>query len=128
MYEERLGDKYLETNPFRALLDKGVVLCAGSDSDVIPCLPMLSLYSAVNRPVKEHNVTVYEALEMMTNSAAYAIFKEDVKGYLKKGYLADILIMSEDIFKIDKEDIKDAKVTMTIKSGKIVYKDKGYHA
>lgn len=128
MYEERLGDKYLETNPFRYLLDQGVILCSGSDSDVLPCLPMLSLYSAVNRPVPKHNVTLYEALEMMTSSSAYAIFKDDSKGYLKKGYLADIVIISEDIFKMDKKDISEAKVTMTIKSGKKVYKDKEYYA
>ncbi|NLY82040.1 MAG: amidohydrolase family protein, partial [Clostridiales bacterium] len=57
-----------------------------------------------------------------------AIFKDDSKGYLKKGYLADIVIISEDIFKMDKKDISEAKVTMTIKSGKKVYKDKEYYA
>lgn len=128
MYEERLGDYYMETNPFRYMLDQGLMLCAGSDSDVIPCDPMLCIFSAVNRKVKKHNISVYEALEMITSNAAYAIFQEDKKGYLEEGYLADIVVLNKDIFDIKAEDLKEVKVVATIKSGKIVYGDSDNYA
>ena len=51
---------------------------------------------------------------------AYAIFEEENKGTLKKGKLADIIVLDCDIFEVEKERLKDIKVTMTMKSGDII--------
>lgn len=121
MYSQRLGEKYIETNKFREIIDEGVILCGGSDSDVCEYNPFIGIYSAVNHPVKKHRISLYEALKMYTINAAYAIFEEDAKGSLEVGKLADIIILDTDIFKIDIENIDKVKVLCTIKSGKILH-------
>src|SRR5699024_9694192 len=48
MYEQRLGKKYICTNPLRKIIEKGVRICGGSDSDVTEPRPLLGVYAAVN--------------------------------------------------------------------------------
>ncbi|MFV0517163.1 MAG: amidohydrolase [Aminipila sp.] len=121
MYAERLGDKYKLTNPFRQILDGGVKICGGTDSDTTELNYLLGIHSAVNHPVKCHQVSIMDAIRMFTCHGAYAINQENIKGYLEKGYLADIVLLDHDILKSPKAQIKDIKVKMTVKSGKIVY-------
>ncbi|MEL7654374.1 MAG: amidohydrolase, partial [Bacillota bacterium] len=121
MNRERLGEKYQLTNPFREIINEGVVVCGGSDCDVTPADPLLGIYSAVNHPVESHRVEVYDAIKMFTCNGAYGIFEEGKKGSLEVGKLADIVILDKDILKVKKEKIKDIKVNYTIKSGSIIY-------
>ncbi len=121
LYWERLGEKYQLTNPFREIMDEGVVVCGGSDCDVTPPDPLLGIDSAVNHPVSKHSVDIYSAIRMFTYNGAYGIFEEHRKGSLETGKLADIIILDRDILKVDKEKIKDIKVNCTIKSGKILF-------
>ena len=121
MYNCRLGEKYKETNKFREVIDNGVVLCGSSDSDVNDYNPFISIAAAVNHPVAEHSVSIYEALEMYTCNGAYAIFEEDKKGTLEKGKVADIIVLDRDIINIDTSCIADTRVLTTIKNGQILY-------
>ncbi len=121
IYERRLGSRYRLTNAFREIMEKGVRICGGSDSDVTEANPLLGISAAVNHPVEEHRIDVYDALRMFTCEGAYAIFEEENKGTLKKGKLADIIVLDCDIFEAEKERLKDIKVTMTMKSGDIIY-------
>lgn len=121
MYEQRLGDKYTLSNPFREIIEKGVVICGGSDSDVTEPRPLLGIHSAVNHPVEEHRVDVYEALKMYTCNGAYGIFQEKEKGILKPGCIADVVILDDDILKKAKDKIEEINVCVTIKSGEILY-------
>ncbi|WP_313345810.1 amidohydrolase [Sedimentibacter sp.] len=121
MYEQRLGDKYVRTNPFKKITDNEVVICGGSDSDITEPRPLLGVYSAVNHPVKEHRIDINEALKMFTFNGAYAIFEENEKGSLKKGKLADIVILDQDILSVPLNQIDKIKVCTTIKSGEILY-------
>lgn len=121
MYSQRLGKKYVETNKFREIIDGGLTLCGGSDSDVCDYNPFVGIHSAVNHPVKKHRISLYEAIKMYTVNGAYAIFEENNKGSLEIGKLADIIILDTDIFEMDTENIDKVKVLCTIKSGKILY-------
>lgn len=121
MYYQRLGEKYRETNKFREIIDGGVILCGGSDSDICDYNPLIGIHAAVNHPVKEHRVTLYEAIKMYTINAAYAIFEEEKKGTLRTDKIADIIILDRDIFRINMGNINNVKVQCTIKSGKILY-------
>jgi predicted amidohydrolase YtcJ len=56
-----------------------------------------------------------------TRDAAYAEFQEGQKGQLKEGYLADIVLLSEDIFKTKPEEIDKVKPLLTMVAGKVVY-------
>lgn len=124
---ERLKGTYA----FRTLLDTGAVVAFGSDSPVAPLNPLFSVWGAVTRRtaddknpggwIPEQKITVEEAVRAFTWGSAYAEFQENVKGTLEIGKLADIVILSEDIFTIDPAKIADVKVVTTIADGKVVF-------
>jgi predicted amidohydrolase YtcJ len=64
---------------------------------------------------------VQEALEAHTINSAYAAFEENAKGKLAPGFMADITVLSENIFEIDPDDIKDVRVLRTMVNGRWVY-------
>lgn len=121
MYEDRLGEKYILTNRFREILDAGVRVCAGSDSDVCEINPFLGIHSVVNHPVKSSRSNIFEAIRMYTSSGAYSIFEEDVRGNIKNGLLADLIILDQNILSTPAPLLKNVKVNMTIKSGEILF-------
>jgi predicted amidohydrolase YtcJ len=130
--EKRIGrERAKGTYAFRSLLDAGVVLAFGSDWSVAPLDPVLGIYAAVTRRtldgkhpggwVPEQKITVEEAVRAFTVGSAYAEFAEHAKGTIAPGKLADLVILSEDIFKIDPAAIEKVRVRMTIVDGRVVF-------
>jgi predicted amidohydrolase YtcJ len=126
--EERLPRSFA----WRSMLDNGATLVYGADWPACISLdPMRGLHSAVNRRtmdgqppngwVPEQRITIAEALKAYTASAAYASFDEKQKGILAKGYLADLVILSQDLFTIPTMDIYKTKVLTTMVDGNIVF-------
>ena len=64
---------------------------------------------------------VETAIDAYTIESAYAEFQEDVKGRLKPGYYADMVLLDRDIFTVDPMEIKDILPVMTVVGGKVVY-------
>ena len=129
--EKRIGPERAKTTyAFRSLLDSGATLAFGSDWDVAPMIPMMGIYAAVTRRtldgkhpdgwVPEQKITVEEAVRAYTMGSAYASFEEKIKGSIEPGKLADLIVLSDDIFAIDPVKIADTKVDMTIFDGKIL--------
>ncbi|MGB5822722.1 MAG: amidohydrolase [Proteocatella sp.] len=123
MYEDRLGERYKETNQYRKIIDEGIIICGGSDSDLTPIDPILGIHSAVNHPVKENRVSVEEAVKFFTINAAYSVREESKKGTIEIGKMADLVILDKDIFRINPEEIITAQVAATVKNGCILYKN-----
>ena len=132
---KRLDEKRLKgTYAFRSLLDSGAVLAFGSDSPVASMNALWGVYAAVTRRtlddknpngwIPEQRITVDEAVLGFTWGSAYAEFQENVKGTIEVGKLADIVILSDDIFTIDPVKIATAKVLTTIVDGKVVFEVK----
>jgi predicted amidohydrolase YtcJ len=122
LYNLRLGPlRSKKTNPFRKIIDKGLIIAGGSDSDVTPMDPILGIHSAVNHPVKESSVSVVEAIKMFTINGAKAVFEEDIKGTIEKGKYADFVILDRNPVSINREKIKDIKVLGTIKEGNLLF-------
>ncbi len=130
--EARIGhDRASRTYAFRTFLDHGVHLAFGTDWDVAPLNPLLTVYAAVTRATldgknpngwfPEQKLTVAEAVEAYTMGSAYAEFQEKEKGSITPGKLADMVLLSDDIFAIAPEKIRDAGVLLTIVGGKIVW-------
>jgi predicted amidohydrolase YtcJ len=130
--ESRIGhDRASRTYAFRTFLNSGVRLALGTDWTVAPLNPMLTLYAAVTRETldgknpggwfPEQKLTLAEAIEAYTMGSAYAEFQEKEKGSVTPGKLADLVIVSEDLFKIDPVKIQDARVLTTIVGGKVVW-------
>ena len=68
-------------------------------------------------------IDAYAALQQITTGAAYQFFEEDRKGMIKKGMLADFVILDKNPLKLSNVDeVKDVKVLETIKEGTTVYK------
>ena len=130
--ENRIGPQRAKgTYAFRSLLDAGAVLAFGSDWFVAPMEPLMGIYGAVTRRtldgrrpngwVPEQKITVAEAVRAYTMGSAYASFDEKIKGSIEPGKLADLAVLSADIFKIDPVEIEKAKVVMTIFDGRVIY-------
>jgi predicted amidohydrolase YtcJ len=130
--EERIGhDRASRTYAFRTFLNHGVRLAFGTDWNVAPLNPMLGLYAAVTRATldgktpngwfPEQKLTVAEAVEAYTMGSAYAEFQENDKGSITPGKLADMVLLSDDVFSIDPANIRDVKVMTTFVGGKIVW-------
>ncbi|MCU0366255.1 MAG: amidohydrolase family protein, partial [Bacteroidales bacterium] len=69
-------------------------------------------------------ITMEKAIEYYTLGASYAQFTEERKGMLKQGYLADITVLSEDIFATPEDRIMTVKADYTITGGRIVFERK----
>ncbi len=132
---KRLDEKRLKgTYAFRTILDTGGVLAFGSDSPVAPLNPIWGVYAAVTRRtlddknpngwLPEQKISVDETVRAFTWGSAYAEFQEGDKGTLAVGKLADLVMISDDIFTIDPVKIRDARVLITVVNGKVVYEAK----
>ena len=130
--ESRIGhDRASRTYAFRTFLDHGVRLAFGTDWDVAPLNPMFGLYAAVTRATldgknpagwfPEQKLTVQEAVEAYTMGSAYAEFQDKDKGSITVGKLADMVVLSDDVFSIAPEKIRDVKVLQTMVGGKITW-------
>ena len=130
--ESHIGhDRASRTYAFRTFLDHGVRLAFGTDWEVAPLDPVLGLYAAVTRATlddknpngwfPEQKLTVAEAVEAYTMGSAYAEFQEKEKGSITTGKLADMVLLSDDIFTIAPAKIRDVKVLKTIVGGKLVW-------
>jgi predicted amidohydrolase YtcJ len=130
--EARIGhDRASRTYAFRTFLNHGVHLAFGTDWDVAPLNPLLTIYAAVTRATldgknpqgwfPEQKLTVAEAVHAYTLGSAYAEFQEKEKGSITTGKLADMVLLSDDIFSIDPVKIRDVKVLKTIVGGKVIW-------
>ena len=120
--------------PFAVCSIQARHLAFGTDWFVAPLNPMFGIYAATTRRTlddknpngwfPEQKITVEEAVRAYTVGSAYAEFQETQKGTISKGKLADFIVVSDDIFKINPIEIRNAKVLMTVVDGKIVYESK----
>jgi len=131
--EPLCGQELAETSyNFGTLLKRGAHLSYGTDCPVESCNPFPNLYMAVTRKgmdgkpeggfYPEQCVDVETAIDAYTLASAYNEFKEDIKGRIKPGYLADLVVLDRDIFTCNPDEIKDILPVMTMVDGRIVYK------
>jgi len=124
-------DRASRTYAFRTFMNHGVHLAFGTDWDVAPLNPMLGLSAAVTRATldgknpngwfPEQKLTIEESVRAYTMGSAYAEFQEKEKGSITPGKLADMVILSDDIFSIPPAKIREVKVLKTIVGGKVVW-------
>jgi predicted amidohydrolase YtcJ len=130
--EARIGhDRASRTYAFRTFLNHGVRLAFGTDWNVAPLNPMLTIYAAVTRATldgkhpdgwfPEQKLSVPEAVEAYTMGSAYAEFQDKIKGSITAGKLADMVLLSDDIFSIDPVNIREVTVLKTFIGGKLIW-------
>jgi hypothetical protein len=133
VWSKAVGEKRLPWSfAWRALETAGATLVFSSDWPAsISVDPIRGLHNAVNRQtvdgeppqgwLPQHRVTLESALRAYTINAAYASFEENLKGSIEPGKLADLVMLSEDLFKIPSPDIHKTRVAMTVVGGRVVY-------
>ncbi|KXK00775.1 MAG: amidohydrolase family protein [Acidobacteria bacterium OLB17] len=130
--EKRLGKERLKgTYAFKSLIESGAHVAFGTDWSVAPLNPLFGIYAAVTRRttddknpggwLPDEKISVDQAVLCYTLGSAYAEYQENEKGTLEVGKLADLVILSDDIFVIDPVKIAEVKVLKTIVGGSVVF-------
>ena len=131
--EKRIGrDRCAIAYDFRSFVDAGVRVAFGTDWFVEPLDPMIGLYAAVTRQFPdgtpaggwfpEEKITMAQAVEYYTLGSAYAQFAERDKGSIAPGKLADVVVLSKDIFTVPPREILETKPVLTMVGGRIVFR------
>ena len=125
MLQKRYGkEKAAVDAPFRSLLLAGIPLVIATDTspDMPVANPYLHIMFACAYPGRpKESMTREEAVTAFTRTAAYAEFAEGAKGTLEPGKLADLAVLSQNIFQVSLEDIPKTESVMTIVGGQIAY-------
>jgi predicted amidohydrolase YtcJ len=135
--EERIGpDRIRWTYAFRTLHDAGVVLSFGSDwpgtqASWYTANPLMGIYAAVARQtpdgepaggwIPEERIDVETALRAYTVNNAWAEGKEDRKGRLAPGYLADLVVLDRNPLEVDVSELQHIAVDLTVVDGRVVH-------
>ena len=115
----------------KTILNKGIPLMLSSDAPVADPNPLAGIYSAVTRKrmdktpeqgwYMEQALSVEEAVKGYTITPALVSGTGDRLGSISKGKLADMIVLDQDIFKIDPDGIADTQVDITLFDGRIVH-------
>jgi predicted amidohydrolase YtcJ len=134
--QERIGDRSRWAYAFKTFHDAGVPLLFGSDwpgtnASWYTANPMTILYAATTRQTvdgkpeggwfPEQRLDLETSLRSYTVNNAWAEGEERSKGSITVGKLADLVIIDRDLFAIPHNQIKDAKVLLTMVGGRVVY-------
>jgi predicted amidohydrolase YtcJ len=116
----RFGDaRAREYQPFRSLLDAGIALAIGSDG---PMDPFLDLQLAITHPDNPREALTREAaVAAYTRGSAYAEHAERRKGTLAPGMLADLAVLSQDIFTVPAAALPGTTSVLTVVGGVVAY-------
>jgi len=130
--QKRIGPERIKTTyAFRSLLDAGATVAFGSDWTVAPLDPVEGIDAAVTRRtldganpngwIPQERISLEESLIAYTSAAARAGYMEARVGTIEPGKLADLAVLSGDIFLMDEKELGSVHVDLTIVEGEVVY-------
>src|SRR3989441_1783396 len=116
---------------WRSIESTGGLLAFGSDWPVVTLNPWPGVQNALTRQTTEgdppggwipkERISLADAIKGYTLGAAFAGHREKTEGSLEPGKLADLIVLSQDLFKIEPTDIGKTEVLLTMVGGKVVY-------
>jgi predicted amidohydrolase YtcJ len=120
IFQARYGKDRLEwIQPMKSLIDAGIPFAIGSDG---PMNPFLNIMAATTHPTNpKEALTREQAVTAYTTGAAFAEFKEQEKGQIKVGMLADIAVLSADVFTVPVPEMEAIRSVMTMMGGRSVH-------
>lgn len=133
VWEKAIGETRLPWSfNWAEMLKSNAYLVYSSDWPAcIDINPIRGLHVAVNRRTPEgfpeegwiadNKITITQAMKAYTAAGAYSSFEENLKGHIKTGQLADIIVFSQDLFTIDPMKTHETKVVLTVFDGKVIY-------
>jgi predicted amidohydrolase YtcJ len=111
--------QYGKRNSLRTWIETGIPVAIGPDALINPYLNIMFMTAQQSNP--NENISREQAVIAYTKGSAYAEFAEKYKGTLMPGMLADLVVLSQNIFSISVEQLPAVKSLMTIIDGKIAY-------
>lgn len=112
---------------WQTLRDAGAQLAFGSDWPVVSMNPMLGFHAALNRqpwaagdPDQRQNLA--QIIRGYTRDAAYVEFQEQEKGMIRIGMLADLVLLSTDLFAAPPATVDQVHPVLTVCDGRVVYR------
>jgi predicted amidohydrolase YtcJ len=123
LFLKRFGaERTNQMQPLRSLLSAGIPVAIGSDGVNNPYLNIMLASLYPGKP--QEAITREQAVTAYTLTAAYAEFAEKEKGSLEPGKLADLAVLSQDIFHVPPGDLPKTESVLTMVGGKVVYDSK----
>ena len=105
--------------PMKSLIEAGIPLAIGSDG---PMSPFLNIMAATTHPANpKEAVTREQAVTAYTAGSAFAEFKEREKGQIAVGMLADLVVLSADVFSVPPSDLEKIRSELTMLGGRVVH-------
>jgi predicted amidohydrolase YtcJ len=116
---------------WHSIENTGGVLAFGSDWPVVTLSPWPGVQNALTRQTTEgdppggfvprERISLEDTIKAYTLGAAFAGRREKTEGSLGPGKLADLIVLSQDLFKIEPSEIAKTEVLLTMVGGKVVY-------
>jgi predicted amidohydrolase YtcJ len=120
--EALLGaERFERRHPYRRLLDAGILVAGGSDSDPEPMGPLIGIQQLASHPESARRLTPYEALQLYTVNGARAAFEETDKGSISVGKLADLVVLARDPLTEPASSLAGIPVALTMVGGRICH-------
>jgi predicted amidohydrolase YtcJ len=114
--------------PLKTFFERGIKAAGSSDCPVVTSSPLFGMYCTMARETlgstvlsPKERLSLEEALQMYTVHAAYAAFAENDQGTLEIGKFADCVVLPAGFMSYSAEEVRDAKIEMTVIGGEIVY-------
>ena len=116
------------THNYKKLMDKGVKVCFGTDFPIVNENPFETIYYAMTRKadvmdkefIGEYKIDLESCLEAYTINNAYASFQDNIRGNIRIGKKADLIVL-DDLFTMNPDEIREVKVDMTYFNGNRVF-------
>lgn len=130
-WAEAVGEqRWTKAWPMRSLQRAGATLALSSDWNVAEMDPLIGLYTAVTRRglaggdawMPQETLDLATAVRGYTLGSAYANFLDAELGSLAPGKLADLVLLSEDLFALEPKAILDARVELSVVGGEVVHR------
>jgi len=120
---------FANLEPLKTLLAERIPLAFGTDGIGAPQSPFLHMFLATVHPTRPAEaLSLAQALTAFTQGAAFAELAEQHKGTLVAGQLADLAVLSQDIFHVAPPDLPNTRSVLTIVGGRVVWDAGELHA
>jgi len=117
---------------WHSIESSGGHLAFGSDWPVVTLNPWEGVQNALTRKTREgmpaagfvpnERITLEDTIKAYTLGAAFAGRREKTEGSIEPGKLADLIVLSQDLFKIDPSQTAKTKVLLTMVGGRVAYR------
>jgi hypothetical protein len=122
LFKARVGERISRSAMVKSVVAAGVPLAIGTDGPLNPYLNIM--FATINEVNPAEALTVEQALVAYTRGSAYAEHREQEKGTLEAGKLADFAILSQDIFTVAPPELPKTTSVVTVVGGRVVHEAK----